>query len=60
MKRHTMNRFKLLGLLPNQFEKTIINILDGKFVYRTHDNRLIDFGRGTEKQLATKAIRIRK
>lgn len=51
MNKQVVNRYKLRGLIPEKFIKHVDRILSGECVYRTWDNRLVDFEEGTEVQL---------
>lgn len=49
--QRTITYKRLMQLSTEKFIREIEYILKGRYLYRTIDLRLLDFGKGTEKQL---------
>lgn len=49
VKKGYLNVHKLSGLTVNQFSKKLEELLEGKYLYRTIDGRILDFEDGSER-----------
>lgn len=47
-KKRVLNSQSIKSLTPNKFVKKVQGILDGKYLYRTLDGRILDFEKGSE------------
>lgn len=57
-KRSVLNIHKLTNLGPNKLYIKLEELLDGKYLYRTIDGRVLDFKNGIEHKAVLKKISI--
>lgn len=59
-KRGILNMHKLTALGPNKLHKKLTRLLDGEYLYRTGDGRILDFKNGIEYAAPPKKFDIQK